>query len=127
LSLERATKHLTVSRAHTDSVPCIAHSPDERHIASASADFTIRVWDVETAMRVGDLSAEDPESALSVASSPGRQPIASTSRNRMVSVKGRTEGLDKIYVIDKLLVGADGWTYGEKGELLSWIPQIHRP
>jgi hypothetical protein len=85
------------------------------------------VWGVETAMRVGDLSAEDPELALSVASSPGKQPIASTSRNRMVSVKGRTEGLDKIYVIDKLLVDADGRIYGEKGELLLWIPQIHRP
>jgi hypothetical protein len=42
-------------------------------------------------------------------------------------VKGRTEEIEKVYSIDKLLFLNDGWMCGEEGELFFWVPEIHRP
>ena len=35
-------------QGHTDSVTCVAYSPDGSHIASGSEDMTIRVWNPTT-------------------------------------------------------------------------------
>jgi len=41
-------------RGHTESVWCLAFSPDGRRIASGSGDSTIRLWDGETGVAVGE-------------------------------------------------------------------------
>jgi hypothetical protein len=37
------------------------------------------------------------------------------------------EDFEKVDFMNKFLVHRDGWMCGEAGELLFWIPQIHRP
>jgi hypothetical protein len=36
------------------------------------------------------------------------------------------EDTEKIDFMNEYLVNSDGWMCGEEGELLLWIPQIHR-
>src|SRR5262249_37781329 len=54
---------------HTDSVECVAFSPDGLRIATASDDRTIKLWDAETAQEV--LTLRDHTAAVTcVAFSP---------------------------------------------------------
>ena len=46
---KRSPKHIL--EGHTGRVWCVAVSPDGSKIASASADFTVKLWDIQT----GDL------------------------------------------------------------------------
>ena len=112
---------------HTDWVWSVAFSPDGECITSASSDHTIRLWNAATGQRVASLSAGHSESALSPASSLGRRRNTSASRDRTIRVKGRTDDSEKICFIDKVPIDSDGWMCGEEGELLLWIPQVHRP
>jgi hypothetical protein len=41
--------------------------------------------------------------------------------------KLRAEYIEKDRLMDKFPINSDGWMYGEDGELLLWIPPIHRP
>jgi WD40 repeat protein len=41
-------KELLVLRGHTNIVRSICLSPDERHLVSASSDYSVRIWDLKT-------------------------------------------------------------------------------
>ncbi len=47
-NLPPGVKLVRTLRGHTDIIGRIAWSPDDRMLASPSADKTIRLWDVET-------------------------------------------------------------------------------
>jgi len=70
-------------RGHTGGVFNVAFSPDGARLVSASADRTLRVWDVESGKELMTLRGHD-ESALSVAFSPDGTRIASVSEDRTV-------------------------------------------
>jgi WD40 repeat protein len=38
---------------HSDLVRSVAYSPDGKHIASASDDMTVKIWDVASGKKVG--------------------------------------------------------------------------
>jgi WD40 repeat protein len=108
---------------HTGRVFCVAFSPDGQCIASASEDHTIRLWDAP----MGALARpflRYTKSVDSIVSSPD----ITASRDRTISLKKlRIEDVEKVDFMNKFLINNDGWMCGPEGELLLWIPQIHRP
>jgi WD40 repeat protein len=112
---------------HTDSVNSVAFSPDGQRIASASLDRTIRVWDAAIGEVVAGPFTGHTDRVESVAFSQTEQHTLSPSGDCTIHVEVTTEDIHKIYFMDKSLINSDGWICGEEGQLLLWIPPIHRP
>ncbi|KAL4071517.1 quinon protein alcohol dehydrogenase-like superfamily [Scleroderma yunnanense] len=68
-----------VMRGHNADVYSVAFSADRRHIVSGSDDCTIRLWDAETGIQVGNLLEGHTEPVTSVAFSLDGKYIASGS------------------------------------------------
>jgi WD40 repeat protein len=111
---------------HIDLVLSVAFSPDGQRIASGSADFTIRVWDVPSETR---LIPEHTKSIDSVAFSLDERHITTLQdrTNNAEKHPVRVRDIEKIDFMNKFVINNDGWMCGEEGELLLWIPEIHRP
>ena len=75
-----------VLQGHTDSVNSVAFSPDGRHIVSGSNDRTIRVWDAQIGVQVGNSLQGHTQPVNSVAFSPDGRHIASGSSDRTIRV-----------------------------------------
>ena len=76
---------------HTDLVNAVAVTPDGHHAISASADHTLRVWDVESGNYITAFSGEGPMLHCAVAPD-GRTIIARDKSGRGHFL--RLEGLD---------------------------------
>jgi small GTP-binding protein len=72
-----------VLRGHTSWIARIAWSPDGSHLASPSADTTIRIWDAHSGARVRTLQGHTGE-VMSVAWSPDGQRLASGSEDKTI-------------------------------------------
>jgi WD40 repeat protein/serine/threonine protein kinase len=70
---------------HTGAVSAIAFSPDGRHLASASHDRTVRIWDVKTGRPVGELRGHD-DVVYGVAYSPDGSRLATASWDGTVRI-----------------------------------------
>ena len=68
-----------VFQGHTFSVNTVAFSPDGRHIVSGSGDKTIRLWDAQTGVQVGNPLQGHTNFVNSVAFSPDGRHIVSGS------------------------------------------------
>ncbi len=68
---------------------------------------------------------------MSVAFSPDGQRIVSGSEDRTIrmlnATTGKTETIRDVDFTDHFMINTEGWIRGSKGELLMWIPLIHRP
>src|SRR5262249_18086016 len=68
---------------HKYSVTSVAFSPDGRTLASASADQTVKLWDVQSRKEIKTLEGHK-DYVLSVAFSPDGRTLASASGDRTV-------------------------------------------
>jgi WD40 repeat protein len=115
---------------HTHSVNSVAFSRDGRHIVSGSSDRTIRVWNAMTGETAAGPFTGHTGSVNSVAFSPDGQHIVSGSFDQTIRVSnvtiGKTETANDVDFTDDFMINDEGWICGSKGELLMWIPSVHR-
>ena len=115
---------------HTHWVRSVAFSPDGQHIVSGSDDGTIRVWNAMTGETAAGPFTGHTHWVTSVAFSPDGQHIVSGSDDRTIRVSnvtiGKTETPNDVDFTDHFIVNDEGWICGSKGELLMWIPLVHR-
>ena len=115
---------------HGHSVTSVAFSPDGRRIVSGSSDGTIRVWDATTGETEAGPFTGHMDSVRSVAFSPDGKRIVSGSHDGAIrlwnATTGKTETTGHVDFTDDSVINNEGWLCGSKGELLVWIPPIHR-
>ena len=97
-------RHKTASprafRGHTKIVYGVAFSPDGRSLASASADNTMKLWDVATGNEVRTLRGHT-NAVIAVAFSPDGRTLASASHDQTVKVWDAATGQDIKTFVDQ--------------------------
>src|SRR5205807_9502684 len=76
-------KELVVLRGHTNGIISICLSHDECHLVSASADYSVRIWNLKTNQQVGEPLLHDDELLALAISSDGRY-IASGGKDKKI-------------------------------------------
>ncbi|WP_019503871.1 AAA-like domain-containing protein [Pleurocapsa sp. PCC 7319] len=86
-------REIELLRGHESksSIKSISYSPDGKTIASASADKTIRIWDVTTGNILQVLNGHD-RSVTSISYSPDGKTIASASADKTIRIWDVTTG-----------------------------------
>jgi WD40 repeat protein len=114
---------------HTKWVLSVTFSPDGCHFVSGSADQTVRVWNISTGgVTAAGLFTRHTDSAeLAAFSSDGQFIILSELFfNSHVALTGKTVTTRFVDFTDHSIINEEGWICGGNGELLIWIPLIHR-
>jgi WD40 repeat protein len=115
---------------HNTIVECVAFSPDGRRVASGSVDGTILIQNAWTGvLEAGPLIFEGGPSN-------GVASVVFSSDGSRVAAVSSGDGAIRIWVIPQVQspVSAfsdhtklqDGWVIGAAGELIFWVPPIHR-
>ena len=117
-------------RGHSGWVMSVAFSPDGQHIVSGSSDQTICVWNAMTGEMVAGPFKGHSAGVNSVAFSPDGQHIVSGSSDHTIRLwkarAGQTETSGQVDFTDHSKMNDEGWICGSNGELLMWIPPLHR-
>jgi len=107
----------------------VAFSPDGQRIVSGSQDRTIRVWIVSSGRTAAGQFTGHVDPVESVAFSPDGQCIISSecgSIRVLNATTGNTVTTRPAEFTDHSIINDEGWICGSNGELLVWIPLIHR-
>ncbi|OQA90857.1 MAG: WD domain, G-beta repeat [Elusimicrobia bacterium ADurb.Bin231] len=83
--LYRQNLSADILTGHKNSVTCVAYSPDDKYIASASEDKTIRIWDQKDGKLIGLLSGHT-EPVWTLSYSPDGKYIASGGDDTTVRI-----------------------------------------
>ncbi|SCM00145.1 ribosome assembly protein 4, putative [Plasmodium chabaudi chabaudi] len=70
---------------HTNSILCLAFSPNSSHLATGSGDNTVRLWDINTQTPIGTLK-DHTDWVLSVLFSPDNKFLATTGMDKNVCI-----------------------------------------
>ena len=114
---------------HTDWIRSVAFSPDGQRVVSGSHDGTIRVWNVSTRGTAPGPFTGHVDLVESVAFSPDDQGNFSSERGSIRTLNattGNTATTRPADFTDHSIINDEGWICGSNGELLVWIPLIHR-
>ena len=119
------------SSRDTEIGSCLCHSRQMASTSSpSSSDGTLRMWDAMTGETAAGPFTGHTDRVSSVAFSPDGQHIVSGSNDRTVRVSsvtiGEPETKNDVGFTDHFMINDEGWICGSKGELLMWIPSVHR-
>jgi WD40 repeat protein len=78
-------EEVSVLRGHTDTVWCVAYSPDGKTVVSGSLDDSVRVWNLSTGEEVRVLMGHT-QTVTAVAYSPDGERIVSGSEDQSVRI-----------------------------------------
>jgi eukaryotic-like serine/threonine-protein kinase len=102
---------------HTDSVTALAFSPDRRHLASASADGTARVWELATRLELGRFSAQS-DGMMGVALSPEGRRLACVDQGGNLRVWQTATGKE-LFSLTKKTAASGSLVFSPDGRLLA--------
>ena len=108
---------------HTSSVNSVAFSQDEQRIVSGSFDGTIRVWNAAT----GELEGSPFTGHTGWVNS--EQIVSGSDEGTICAWNSNATEMDIAKQVDftnQSEINSEGWICGNEGELLIWIPDIHR-
>ncbi|KIJ55996.1 hypothetical protein M422DRAFT_78458, partial [Sphaerobolus stellatus SS14] len=122
---------------HTGGVRSVAFSPDGKHMVSGSFDQPIQIWNAETGENVGEPLERHTGWVWSVAFPPDVKHIVSGSSDKTIQIwdaeTRKNVGEPQTghvslwsFFTDQATIHQDGWVYGTNGELLLWVPPLHR-
>ena len=110
---------------HRSLVSSVMFLPDDKLVVSGSYNCTIRVWNVKSAETViGPLKGhEGPVNSVAISNDGHR--VVSCSNDSTIRVWDLTKRHGP-FTHDNQVPDEDGWVKSESGELLFWVPRIHR-
>ena len=103
---------------HTGPINSVAFSPDGQCIVSGSHDQTIYMWNLSNLKR-----------DMSVGFQSDDRQIVSSEDKSIYVLDSVIKGLittTQVSFTDQSVIDDDGWICGNNGELLMWIPPLHR-
>ncbi|KAJ1493556.1 quinon protein alcohol dehydrogenase-like superfamily [Baffinella frigidus] len=80
-------------KGHSGEVHCVAFSPDGKRVVSASNDFRVKIWNVETGAEVCTLTGHTGQ-VYSVAFSPDGKLVVSGSGDKLVKIWNTETGAE---------------------------------
>ena len=113
---------------HIGPVNSVVFSPVGQCIISGSSDQTIHMWSLNSSRRntmAGHTCSVKPVEFPS----DGKHIVSSEDKSidTLNSVTERLITTTQVNFTDQSVIDDDGWICGNKGELLMWIPHLHRP
>jgi len=104
---------LREGNGHTDDVCCVIFSPNDKYIASASLDKTVRIWDANTLECIRVLRGHTT-AVMDVSFSPDSKHVVSTSPDNTIRVWEVSTGRCLFVIENKYKSGASFTTDGSR-------------
>lgn len=117
-TLAKGGKEGHALKGHTDGITAVAFSPDGKRIASASYDFTVKVWDAATGKQIFQSKAHK-DTADAVGFSPDGRLLASAGRDGKLIVMDSNTGQQRQLFQEKGK-GPATVRFSPDGRVLAW-------